>query len=112
MPTQYKQTKVLKHTGLLLIGVMVVCLQSTEAAPMGDFDSQADIGDPAKSGGADYHAERQEYQLRGAGKNMWFDRDEFHFVWKQLEGDFILTARAEFVGTGANAHRKLGWMVR
>ena len=43
---------------------------------------------------------------------MWFGRDQFYFVWKHLKGDFILRARAEFVGKGADAHRKLGWMVR
>jgi Tol biopolymer transport system component len=52
------------------------------------------------------------YTIAGAGENMWFGRDEFHFAWKRLRGDFILTARAKFLGKGAHEHRKLGWMVR
>jgi len=43
---------------------------------------------------------------------MWFGADEFHFVWKKMKGDFILRTRTEFIGKGAVAHRKIGWMVR
>jgi regulation of enolase protein 1 (concanavalin A-like superfamily) len=43
---------------------------------------------------------------------MWGNRDEFHFVWKQMKGDFMLQAAVEFVGKGVDPHRKLGWMVR
>jgi TolB protein len=38
--------------------------------------------------------------------------DEFHFVWKRMKGDFILTARAGFIGRGVDPHRKIGWQVR
>jgi hypothetical protein len=101
----------LPQAGRLLTALTVVWLKSAAAA-IGDFESHTDVGNPAKSGGAEYDGARQEYHLSGAGSNMWFGSDEFHFVWKQLEGDFILNAQAEFVGAGANAHRKLGWMVR
>jgi hypothetical protein len=30
---------------------------------------------------------------------MWAPRDEFHFAWKKMTGDFILQARVELVGT-------------
>jgi len=43
---------------------------------------------------------------------MWFDSDQFHYLYRELRGDFILRARAEFMGEGANPHRKLGWIVR
>src|SRR6266478_8763398 len=48
----------------------------------------------------------------GSGANMWFDHDEFHFVWKRMKGDFILTTRAQFIGEGVEQHRKIGWIVR
>jgi len=32
--------------------------------------------------------------------------------WKRLKGDFIVSARAEFIGPGAEAHRKIGWTAR
>jgi Tol biopolymer transport system component len=87
-------------------------MHGAAAGNLGDFESQGDIGDPALKGSAHYDAGRQEYRISGAGKNMWFDRDEFHFVWKRMRGDFILCARAGFLGEGADPHRKLGWMVR
>ena len=43
---------------------------------------------------------------------MWGARDEFHFVWRRMKGDFILQARVELLGQGVDPHRKLGWMVR
>ena len=43
---------------------------------------------------------------------MWGTRDEFHFAWRRLEGDFILQARVEFLGQGVDPHRKAGWIVR
>jgi regulation of enolase protein 1 (concanavalin A-like superfamily) len=70
------------------------------------------VGDPALKGAIVYDLESQSYTVTGAGRNMWFDRDEFHFVWKRLKGDFILRAHARFVGEGSDPHRKLGWMVR
>jgi Tol biopolymer transport system component len=50
--------------------------------------------------------------LTASGANMWTTRDEFHFAWRQLKGDFILQARVEFVGQGVDPHRKAGWIVR
>jgi hypothetical protein len=43
---------------------------------------------------------------------MWDSRDDFHFVWKRISGNFILSARARFIGAGGEEHRKLGWTIR
>ncbi|MEJ7617799.1 MAG: hypothetical protein WKF30_12750 [Pyrinomonadaceae bacterium] len=80
--------------------------------PMGQFDGQADIGQLKRPGSASYDAEKQEYTVEGSGANMWLDRDEFHLVWKRLKGNFILGTKAQFVGQGVEAHRKIGWIVR
>lgn len=74
------------------------------------FTTSADIG--TAKGTTTYIAENQQYQLSGAGENVWFNHDDFHFTYKQLKGDFILQARAVFEGKGTEAHRKLGWMIR
>ncbi|MBI2929117.1 MAG: TolB family protein [Verrucomicrobia bacterium] len=83
-----------------------------DAAPLGQFDDHTDVGAPKIAGSATYNAFSQEYSISAAGANMWASRDEFHFVWKRLKGDFILRARVEFIGKGVDPHRKLGWMVR
>src|SRR5919197_793890 len=80
--------------------------------PLGIFDAQADVGRVRHAGSASYDPERQAYLLAGSGQNMWNDRDDFHFVWKRMTGNFILTTRARFVGRGVEAHRKIGWTIR
>ncbi|MEZ4658985.1 MAG: hypothetical protein R2911_15585 [Caldilineaceae bacterium] len=80
--------------------------------PLGLFTQQTAVGAVHHPGSCIYDAATQSYAIAGAGANIWNDHDDFHFVWKQLTGNFIVTMQAEFVGPGVNAHRKLGWMVR
>ena len=79
---------------------------------MGIFNAESDIGNPKKAGSAVYNKADQSYTLKGAGYNIWFERDEFHYLFNKIKGDFILTANFEFVGKGTDPHRKTGWMVR
>jgi len=85
---------------------------SPDSSTLGQFDGQTDVGTVTSSGTCAYDAEQDSYILTSAGANIWGDHDDFHLVWKRMCGDFIVTARAEFIGVGANPHRKLGWMVR
>ncbi|MFL5582045.1 MAG: TolB family protein [Gemmatimonadaceae bacterium] len=82
------------------------------AGALGQFDGQTDVGTVRHAGSARYDARTQRYEIAGSGQNMWGDHDDFHFVWKRMTGDFILTARARLLGTGVDPHRKLGWQVR
>jgi Tol biopolymer transport system component len=79
---------------------------------LGPFDGHGDVGSPKNTGSVQYDAARQEYTMTASGVNMWGTNDQFHFLWKKLKGDFILRTRIEFIGKGAEEHRKLGWMVR
>jgi Tol biopolymer transport system component len=80
--------------------------------PVGIFDAQTDIGRVRSPGSASYNSQLQAYTLAGSGQNMWSNRDDFHFVWKRMTGNFILSTRARFVGAGVEAHRKIGWTIR
>jgi TolB protein len=94
---------------LLFTGAMKVYGQQ----PIGIFDGQQDVGTHTKPGSGIYIPQMQQYVISGSGYNIWFDHDEFHFVYKKMKGDFILYTRAEFVGwNGVEDHRKVGWMVR
>jgi Tol biopolymer transport system component len=79
---------------------------------VGIFDGHTDVGKVLKPGSASYNAKTRQYEVSGAGYNIWFDHDEFHFLWKRMRGDFIVYTRAAFVGKGVDAHRKVGWMAR
>ena len=80
--------------------------------PVGIFQSDSDIGNPKKTGSAIYNKADQSYNLKGGGYNIWFERDEFHYTFNKISGDFILTANFEFIGKGTENHRKTGWMIR
>ncbi|MGN6342788.1 MAG: TolB family protein [Ginsengibacter sp.] len=78
----------------------------------GIFDGQSDVGKVIHKGNTIYNADTETYAVSGSGSNIWFTNDEFHFVWKKMEGDFILCARGKLLGKSDQAHRKFGWMVR
>src|SRR5580765_5839219 len=99
----------MKISIILSLGVLTASLS---AAPLGQFEDHSDVGSPKLAGAAAYDAGSQEYSVTAAGFNMWANRDEFHFLWKRMKGDFILQARVDFIGKGVDPHRKLGWMVR
>ncbi|MEY3321043.1 MAG: hypothetical protein RLZZ417_626 [Bacteroidota bacterium] len=78
----------------------------------GIFNQSNDVGEVKITGKTMYNEQSQSYTLVGSGSNIWFDKDEFHYSWKYLTGDFILQARGVFIDTGGDPHRKFGWMVR
>lgn len=85
---------------------------NAQSNSLGDFTHSADIGKPKKSGSSSYDSATKSYTVKGAGYNIWFNRDEFHYLYNKLSGDFTLTANFEFITDTGNAHRKFGWMVR
>ncbi len=88
------------------------CFIYAQENSTGVFANAGDVGNPAIKGSSSYDPVNQVYTLKGAGYNIWFNRDEFHYLNKRIKGDFILTANFEFVGDGVDPHRKVGWMIR
>lgn len=113
-PGSFSVSRYYRFTIYFLLILAGPLLETHAAVPvnLGIFQAQSDVGNPALAGSAQYDATDQEYRIRGAGANMWFDRDEFHYVWRRLSGDFVLRTQAQFRGDGVEPHRKLGWMVR
>ena len=98
----------------LAIGLLLsLCFSSFSQQKIGIFDGHTDVGSPVKHGSATYNPKTQQYVVSGSGYNVWFNRDEFQYLWKRMTGDFILYTRAEFAGrTKVEEHNKVGWMVR
>lgn len=107
-------------SGVLLLFFVFACFGCTYQAPepstssndLGIFDNTTDIGDVLHEGTVDYDPETQEYTISGSGFNMWAETDEMRFLWKAVQGDFILRAEVEFIGEGVDPHRKIGWTIR
>lgn len=79
---------------------------------VGVFDNHSDVGNIVHAGSAKYDEANQQYELSGAGTNIWFKKDEFQYAWKKIRGNFIIQARGYLIGKGTELHRKFGWMVR
>src|SRR4051812_1123365 len=95
---------------LALLSTMTAIAEPQE--PLGIFAGHGDVGRVRTAGTVRYDAATQTYHVSGSGQNMWAAHDDFHYVWKRMSGDFILSMRARFVGEGGEAHRKIGWGVR
>lgn len=102
----------MKVQNYILFVFSFYCSTMLSQSHLGLFQNDLSIGDPIQQGFASYDAEQQTYTLRGSGENIWFDRDEFHYLWTTIQGDFILRAEGGLVGEGVNPHRKWGWMIR
>ena len=98
---------------LLLVPAFVFFSNNfVQGQAIGIFEAHGDVGKNVKTGAATYIPQTEQYVISGSGANVWADHDEFQFVWKKMTGDFILYARAEFLGPWVDYHRKVGWMVR
>src|SRR4029079_14474530 len=89
--------------------VMAIAASATSSRAqdqLGIFAAQTDVGPTQHRGSTLYDSERQTSAIAGSGDNMWNERDEFHFVWKRMTGNFILSARGRFASKGVEAHRK------
>ena len=95
----------------LALASSVVCAGAA-TAQVGSFSGESDVGRVRPPGSTTFDEARQSYRIAGSGQNMWGERDAFHFVWKRLAGNFLLSTRARFVGAGVEPHRKLGWTIR
>ncbi|WP_373057971.1 TolB family protein [Zunongwangia sp. H14] len=95
----------------MLLLFCVTQLTFAQDSQVGIFQNNKDIGNPKKAGSASFDEDTQTYTIKGAGYNIWGQRDEHHYLYNKLQGDFIVTANFEFVGDN-EVHRKIGWMAR
>jgi TolB protein len=93
----------------------IVCLLSVAAfaqsANLGIFTNSGDVGGPVIKGSAEFTAASGQYRITGSGANIWAKQDQFQYVWREMTGNFTVTATVRFLGQG-NEHRKAGIMVR
>ncbi|HEY2008800.1 MAG TPA: hypothetical protein VGH23_07430 [Rhizomicrobium sp.] len=59
---------------------------------VGQFDGQSDVGGALVPGDASYDPASKTYTINSAGYNIWYQRDEFRYLWKKMSGDVSLAA--------------------
>jgi hypothetical protein len=84
----------------------------TTATPIGIFDGQTDVGSAIIPGSAGYNAGTKQYTINSAGYNVWYQRDEFQYLWKKLSGDVSLAATVAFPDASGYGDRKVVFMIR
>ncbi len=93
--------------------LLFVCLVSASVfaqdGNIGIFSHSGDVGNPAVKGSVEFS--NNQYRISGSGANIWAKQDQFQYVWREMTGNFTVTATMHFVGGGAE-HRKAGIMVR
>ena len=87
-------------------------IQAQTAAPVGIFESHADVGTVLHPGSVEYDAGKKTYTISGSGENMWSVADAFQFAWKKMSGDVSLTADISFLTKTGNEHKKAVLMLR
>jgi hypothetical protein len=80
--------------------------------PIGIFDGQSDVGSAVLPGSASFDAASGKYTVNSAGYNIWYNRDEFRFLWKKMSGDLSLAADITFPDPKGYGDRKAVLMVR
>jgi TolB protein len=100
-----------KCTGIFIL-LIALSFPTFSQTPVGVFENHQDIGRVKHPGSATFSKNTDTYTIKASGTNIWGSKDEFHFVWKKMKGNFIVTAQVALEGKGVDPHRKLGWMVR
>lgn len=84
----------------------------TFLTPIGIFAGRSDIGSAVIPGSAGYDPHTKQYTINSAGYNVWYNRDEFHFLWHKMSGNISLAANITFPDTKGYGDRKAVLMIR
>ncbi len=92
---------------------LVLAMYSCSSEPnLGIFEGNGDIGKVGYAGSLQFDPVDSTYAVSGSGTNMWFQSDEFHYVWKKVSGDISLAATIDWIGEGVDPHRKACLVIR
>ncbi len=95
---------------LMLISLLTV-RAAGQSGSLGAFTNSGDVGSPTGKGSTEFSTDKNEYRITGSGANIWAKEDQFQYVWREMPGNFTVTATMQFLGQGEE-HRKAGIMVR
>jgi hypothetical protein len=84
----------------------------TVMAPVGIFEGQSDVGSAVVKGSSKYDAATKKYTITSAGYNVWYNRDEFRYLWKKMSGDVSLAANISFPDPKGFGDRKILLIIR
>jgi TolB protein len=95
----------------LLLTCLLAASAFAQTGKLGSFTHSSDVGAAPIKGAAEFDAATGQYKITGSGADIWAKADEFHYVWREMSGDFTVTASAKFLTEGIG-HRKAVIMLR
>lgn len=84
----------------------------TDKKRIGIFEGQSDVGAALVPGSSSYNAATKQYTINSAGYNVWYNRDEFRFLWKKMSGNVSLAADINFPDKEGYFDRKAILIIR
>jgi len=84
----------------------------TDNMHIGIFEGQSDVGAALVPGSSHFNKATKQYSIVSAGYNVWYQRDEFRFLWKKMSGDVSLAADISFPDTAGYGDRKAFVIIR
>ena len=78
----------------------------TDNTKIGIFAGQSDVGGALVPGSSRFNPATGEYSIVSAGYNVWYQRDEFRFIWQKMSGNLSLAADIRFPDTAGYGDRK------
>lgn len=79
---------------------------------VGQFENSTDVGGPLVPSSASYDAGSKTYTITAGGYNIWYQRDEFHFLWNRMSGDVSLAASVNWPNMDDFHDRKVALVIR
>ena len=95
----------------LLISCLLAASAFAQSGSLGAFTNSDDVGAPPMKGSTEFDAATGQYKITGSGTDIWGKADQFHYVWREISGNFSVTATAKFLTDGID-HRKAVIMLR
>ncbi len=95
----------------LLLTCLFAASAFAQSGKFGAFTNSDDVGAPPLKGSAEFDAPTGQYKITGSGADIWAKADQFHYVWREMSGNFAVTATAKFLTDGIG-HRKAVIMLR
>jgi TolB protein len=95
----------------LLLTCLLAASAFAQTGEFGSFTNSSDVGAPPLKGSAEFDVSTGQYKVTGSGTDIWAKADQFHYVWREMSGNFAVTATAKFLTDGIG-HRKAVIMLR
>src|SRR6266849_3546362 len=108
---QNKNSYTISDMRELLLTGLLAATAFAQTEKFGAFTNSDDVGAPPLKGSAEFDASTRQYKITGSGTDIWAKADQFHYVWREISGNFAVTATTTFLTDGI-AHRKAVIMLR